>query len=76
MNKSRRKKLQELMEQLGTIKDELEMVQEEEQDAFYNLPESLQYSERGQQMELAVDNMSSAADYLDDIMSCIEEAMQ
>ena len=76
MNKARRKKLQELMEQLETIKEELEQVQEEEQEAYDNLPESLQYSERGQQIEQAIENMSSAADYLDDILSCIEEARQ
>lgn len=76
MNKARRKKLQELMKQLESIKDELNEVQEEEQDAYDNLPENLQYSERGQQMEQAVENMSSAADYLDDIISCIEEAME
>lgn len=76
MNKARRKKLQELLEQLVTIKDELDMVQEEEQEAFDNLPESLQYSERGQQMEQAIENMSSACDYLDDVISCIEGASE
>lgn len=72
MNKVRRKALEEIVAKLEELKCELEMLQEEEQDAFDNLPESLQGGERGQQMEEyiqkigdAVCSLGDAADYLD-----------
>lgn len=75
MNKARRKKLQELKEQLETIKEELEKVQEEEEDAHYNLPESLQISERGERMYEAAELLRTACDDLDRVICDIEEAM-
>lgn len=76
MNKARRKKLQDLMEQLETIKDELEKVQEEEEGAHYNLPESLQISERGERMYEAAESLSAACDDLEGVICYIEEAME
>jgi ATP-dependent helicase/DNAse subunit B len=72
MNKLRRKELTRIIEKLERlealrleIKDELEAVLEEEQEAFDNLPESLQESERGQQMQEYIDAMDGALDELD-----------
>ncbi|QCO07299.1 hypothetical protein [Azospirillum argentinense] len=67
MNKARRKRLAEaaeLLEQALTIISE---AKDEEQDAFDNLPESIQQGERGQTMEEAINS-------LDDIHTAVEEA--
>lgn len=69
MNKARRKKLGEIIDQLETLREDLDAVASEERDAYDNLPESLQESERGCAME-------EAADEIDDICSELEELRQ
>lgn len=61
MNKERRKRIDEAMIHLDNIKEFIEEIQLEEEDAYDNLPEGLQYSERGEAMQEASDNLSSAA---------------
>ena len=65
MNKARRKQLEDLIEQLSGIKDSIEAVLEEEQEAFDNLPEGIQESERGEVMQENIDNLQTAADSLE-----------
>lgn len=71
MNKERRKALQEVCDLIGQAKDLLEQVQEEEQEAFDNLPEVIQMSERGEQMEDNSSEMTDAYDNLDNVMDQI-----
>lgn len=66
MNKARRKKLGEIIDQLEYLREDLDAVASEEREAYDNLPESLQESDRGCAME-------EAADELDDICSELEE---
>lgn len=66
MNKSRRKKLGEIIDQLEYLREDLDAVASEEREAYDNLPESLQESDRGCAME-------EAADELDNICSEMEE---
>lgn len=47
MNAVRRKKISKIMDALAQIQEELQEVLEEEQEAFDNMPESIQFSERG-----------------------------
>ena len=47
MNKQRRKKVEGVFDQLQAMIMELEEIRDEEQDAFDNLPEGIQESERG-----------------------------
>lgn len=42
MNKARRKAIEEIIDQLGMLKEQVESISEEEQEAFDNLPESIQ----------------------------------
>ena len=72
MNKARRKVIEDLKARLEEIKSELEFVQEQEQEAFDNLPESLQGAERGQQMETYIDNMAYAVSNIEDAMDSLE----
>ncbi len=67
MNKARRKTIADYLDRitkaitlLDGLSDELEELQTEEQDAFDNLSEGLQGSERGQQMELAASQLVEA----------------
>ena len=73
MNKSRRATLNMIANALQELKSQLETVRDEEQDAFDNMPESFQESERGETMQEMIDNMDYANDSLDDAISYISE---
>lgn len=68
MNKARRLSIMKTINSLQILKSDVENIQSEEQDAYDNLPESLQDSERGDRMQEAIDN-------LDDAMTLIDEAV-
>lgn len=74
MNKARRKQLAEIAEQMQELRDRIEQLQEEEQDGFDNLPESLQQGKRGEAMEQAVEQMGAALDAIDEAVHSLEEA--
>lgn len=65
MNKVRRKELARVVDLLDRARDLLETIRDEEQEAFDNLPESIQYSERGETMEGYIGTMDEILDYLD-----------
>ena len=48
----------------------------EEQEAFDNMPESLQDSERGQTMYENIDNLESATSDLEDVIMNLQEIIE
>ena len=68
MNKDRRARIDELSVNLEDIRAAIEMLRDEEQEAFENLPENIQDSERGELMDSAISSLEQAH-------SAIEEAM-
>ena len=76
MNKDRRKRIQELKDKLLDILTEIEGIKDEEQEAYDNLPESLQDGEKGDKMSEAVDNLDSAYSSLEEVGEYLDEAMQ
>ena len=74
MNAERRTKLHKAVEAIRNLITELEDVRDAEQDAYDNMPEGLQQSERGQaseqsitDIESAISNAEAAADDLENI---------
>ena len=65
MNKVRRKELARVVDLLDQARDLLEIIRDEEQEAFDNLPESIQCSERRETMEDYISTMEEMLDYLD-----------
>ncbi len=65
MNKLRRKRIAEAIELMERAREILETVAEEEQEAFDNMPESLQSSERGETMEENIYAIEEVLDGLD-----------
>ncbi len=63
MNKPRRKILEEILAKLEDVKCD-------EEEAFENMPESIQYSERGERIE---ENVQCLEDALDNIRAVVEE---
>lgn len=73
MNKQRRKDLFDVAESLQEALDRLSEVRDEEQEAFDNMPESLQYGSRGDAMQEAIDTMDEWESEINEIKSRIEE---
>ena len=73
MNKERRKELAKAIAQLEEIRDTIEYVRDEEQEAYDNMPESLQDTDRGQAMLEAIDNLDYATGNIDDAIDNLSE---
>ena len=65
MNKIRRKELAKAIDLMEAAREILEQVRDEEQEAFDNLPESLQASERGEAMEEYIYSIEESIESLD-----------
>lgn len=74
MNKARRKTLAEIQERLDELKGLIDGVLCEEQEAFDNLPESLQDCERGEAMQEAIDALESAVSSCEEVDEYLTEA--
>lgn len=46
---------------------------EEEQECYDNLPEGIQYSEKGEEMEENIENLQECSDGLDEVLHVMEE---
>ena len=75
MNKERRKSIERIVDKLYEIQADLAWVRNDEEEAYDNLPEGIQSSERGDAMQEAIDAMDNvdgslqeAIDYLTDII--------
>ena len=76
MNNTRRKTINQIMEQLELIKGDIENLTAEERDCYDNLPESFRYGEKGERMEEAIDNLESAFGSLEDAIDYLSEAIE
>ena len=77
MNKTQRKKLEKLIDQIAEIQEQVESIKDQEQGKLDNMPENLHYGERYSQIESIVSSLEEAASSLDiakdDIQSSIEQ---
>lgn len=82
MNKARRKRIASVIETLENItgydliettKDEIEDILWEEDDAYNNMPENLQYSVRGEESSDAIDSLQEAVDALEEAIDALNE---
>ena len=64
MNTARRKQLKQAAELLSQAQAIIESVRDDEQYEYHNMPESLQYSERGERM---YENVAALDTMLEDI---------
>lgn len=83
VNKARRKTIGEISARIsdleGTLQEitsEIESVLAEEQDAYDNMPESLQESDRGQASEAALDALDEAKTAVETMLDTLTEAVE
>lgn len=74
MNKQRRKDIDTIIQNLEGIREQIQMVLEEEQEYLDNIPENLQNSDRYETAETAVQELEEADGSIDDIIEHLENA--
>lgn len=73
MNKTRRQQLDKAWGLLMEASQIIEEVKSDEEEAHDNLPDSLQESERGEQMQEYIDTMDELLRELDCILSDVDD---
>ena len=68
MNKIRRQKIHNIINNIKEIQKQLDLIREEEEDCYDNLSEGLQSTTRGEEMSDAIDIMEACIDTIDDII--------
>ena len=76
MNNERRKEITAILEQMSELRGKVEDLQNQEQEAFDNMPEGLQQSDRGQACETAASRLDDAMTAFDEIESALEDAKE
>lgn len=72
MNKARRQKLQNIIDTLEEQRMQMNYVQYDEQEAYDNLPENIQDSDRGSDMYDNINDLESAVSDLEEIISNLQ----
>lgn len=75
MNKPRRNELNKIIDSLYELQDKIDSLKDDEETAFDNLPESLQYSEKGETMETIIQYLEDALDNIEEAISNIDDAV-
>lgn len=73
MNNKRRKEIANAIRQIENV---VSSILADEEEAFDNMPEGLQESERGDISQEAQDNLSNAIDALEEAIICLEDASE
>ena len=74
MNANRRERIQKLISQIEGLVQEAAELRDEEQDAFDNMPESLQGSEKGEAASSACDALDTAVSELESAQGSLSDA--
>lgn len=74
MNRDRRKELARIADELSALLDQIEAVKAAEEEAYENLPESLQDGDRGTAMQEAIDAIGDAGIMVEDAVTRLNEA--
>ena len=75
MNNVRRKALRTMIDDLDRAYYSLEDIVSKEQEAFDNMPEGLQQSERGETMEEILGVLEDALNSIEDVKGSLEELL-
>jgi len=76
MNKTQRNQIEKWIDSLNEIKEGVESMQEDEQDKLDNMPENLQESERGEQMQNGIEDLEAAASSLEESIDFLMSATE
>ena len=75
MNKQRRKAIEKISDKLEELQAELQMLKDEEEEAYDNLPESLQDGEKGEAMQETIEYLDNADSFIEDAKDALNDAV-
>lgn len=75
MNNKRRAEIRKIHMILETILSDIERVKDEEELAYDNMPENLQYSDRGEASQEAIDCLEEVYNNMEEIIDLLEEVV-
>lgn len=76
MNKERRERLSEVATTIEEARDQIQEIIDEEQDAYDNLPPSLQDAERGLFMQDAIEALEELDSELDGFLGKVHQVIE
>ena len=76
MNKARRKQIEKALDLLQQASEIIAIVGDEENEAFDNMPESLQESERGEKMQEYIDTIDEVIGAVDEVKENLETILE
>lgn len=76
MNNNRRKKLLNIYEKLSNLLAELDCIIDDENEAFNNMPQSIQNTDKGELMQNGIDSLEIAKEKIETALSELEELME
>lgn len=75
MTEAHHVQLQNALGVLNVVYETLDQAADDEREAVFNLPESMEFSEKAEKMEEYVDALEEAADAVQDAISSLESAV-
>jgi len=75
MNKERRERIRGIISTIKVAAEEVEKVKDDEEFAYDNMPENLQYSMRGEDSQEAIEALDNALDQLCEAIDSLEEVL-
>ncbi len=76
MNKTRRKWIVNLVQRLYDVQSEVDSIAEEEQEAYDNLPDNLNDTDRANDMYENVDDLQDISNDIEDIIDRLNEVLE
>ena len=76
MNNKRRKTIELVINSLENLSSELEDVAQEESDAYENMPESIQQSDRGSIIEDNIYNLEECISQINDVIDTLSSMIE
>ncbi len=76
MNNIRRKQIAKVIDALEGIREDIDSIHAEEEEAFDNMPESLEGTDRYDAMADAVSNLEDAVDLIEELIEALENAKE
>ena len=75
MNEQRRKLIRKALDELASVRADLEAIRDDEQDAYDGMPESFQNGEKGEAAQEAISNLDDAINNIESAESEAENAI-
>jgi len=75
LNDKRRNSIREVINLLNSVESKIDVIRDAEEDSLDNMPENLQFSDRYENMERAVDSLNDALELVDQVKEKLDDAI-